>query len=137
MRAGSGAQGIDTLGVLDLGKAAKLLSDLTSVVEEGQLSRMQVIAREAEFVEDARSRITSQAQVFLISCSCTHNIHPGTQKLISELKSNEATDTRPFVFILRDVHDRFLVEIDKSSCPEECSSPFFPFILEHRSAGIS
>lgn len=60
---GSEAHGIDALGVLDLGKAAKLLSDMSSVAEEGQLERMQVVAKEEGFLGNARSRVQSQAQV--------------------------------------------------------------------------
>lgn len=63
--AGSEAMGIESLGVLDLGKAAKLLSDISAVAEEGLLSSMQVVAKEEDFLQHAKSQVQSQAQVLL------------------------------------------------------------------------
>ena len=51
------------LGVLDLGKAAKLLSDISAVEEETDLQHMQVVAEDSDFLQAARDQIRIQAQV--------------------------------------------------------------------------
>lgn len=62
---GSDTSGIMQLGILDVGKAAKLLSDITATgEEEADLRNMQVIAEESLFLSVTRSQVRMQAQVW-------------------------------------------------------------------------
>jgi len=53
--------------VLDLGKAAKLVTDIQTVSREADFSRIQVVNEEVEFLEATRQLVRSQAQV---GCQC-------------------------------------------------------------------
>lgn len=55
--------GLLGLSILDLGKAAKLLTDIVSSGEGVDLQRLHVVAREADFLEATRAQIHVQAQV--------------------------------------------------------------------------
>jgi hypothetical protein len=61
--AGSNTEGILQLSVLDLGKTAKLVSDIQAVSQEADLTRIQVVTDEADFLKATRQLVRSQAQV--------------------------------------------------------------------------
>ena len=63
--AGSNTGGILQLSVLDLGKAAKLVTDICAVSQEADLTRIQVLNDELDFLEATRRLVRSQAQVGL------------------------------------------------------------------------
>lgn len=62
-----GGGGHKEMGVLDLGKAAKLLTDIAAVEQEADLSGIDVISLEAEFLSTTRSQVREQAQVFSLA----------------------------------------------------------------------
>ena len=55
-----------TGGALDLAKAAKLLSDITAVSDETDLSGLAAVSAEDAFLKAAGEQIRSQAQVIQI-----------------------------------------------------------------------
>ena len=61
--AGSASGSVEKLGILDLGKAAKLLSDIAAVSREADFSGIEVIAADAELLEATRQQVWVQAQV--------------------------------------------------------------------------
>lgn len=66
--AGNTSEGILTLGVLDLGKAAKILSEIGAVTSDADLQGLQVISKEAGFLSLARADVQKQAQVSVRIC---------------------------------------------------------------------
>ena len=57
------------LSVLDLGKAAKLLTEVSAVNEFPGLSAIDLVRAEASFLESVRVMVNSQAQVTSLSSS--------------------------------------------------------------------
>ena len=54
---------LSNLGVLELGKAAKLLSEISAISREVDLQQLQVISKETDFLTLARKQVEMQAQV--------------------------------------------------------------------------
>lgn len=55
--------GTDSLSVLDLGKAAKLLTEVKAINEAPYLGKIAIIQAEINFLENAKSTVLKQAQV--------------------------------------------------------------------------
>lgn len=56
-------ESLKEMGVLDLGKAAKLLTDIALVGQEADLSGVNAISAESEFLSVTRQGVRAQAQV--------------------------------------------------------------------------
>ena len=61
--AGSASSSVEKLAILDLGKAAKLLSDIAAVSHEADFSGIEVVAADAELLAATRQQVWVQAQV--------------------------------------------------------------------------
>lgn len=59
-----------TAGILEVAKAARLLSDIAAVDGEVDLRGVDVVDADAQFVADASAQVRSQAEVSTLAFSC-------------------------------------------------------------------